>query len=106
MKDVFRQNVDKLSQVLHLSVSDFARKMHQDDLITAATARKHSYFDIIEEALGGLEFLRHKHEIEKRCSKILGALTHVGGPCADASQAIKQQLKDETSKKLNIELNI
>ena len=106
MKDVFRQNVDKLSKVLHLSVSDFARKMHQDNLITEATAENPSYSAIIKEALAGLEFLQHKHEIEAKCRKILGALTHVGGPCADASQAIKQQLKDETSKKLNIELNI
>ena len=106
MKDVFRQNVDKLTQVLYLSVSDFARKMYQDNLITETTAENPSYSDIIKEALASLQFLQHKHEIEEKCSKILGVLTRVGGPCVEASQAIKQQLKDETSKKLNIELNI
>ena len=91
----------------HSSVSDFARKVHQDNLITDTTAENPTSSGIIKEALAGLEFLRHKHEIEERCSKILGALTRVvRGPCADASKAIKQQLKDETSKKLNIELNI
>ncbi len=102
IKDVFNNNIARLTTLLQDSIDEFAREMLQEQLIASAVSRNPKYTTIIDNFLSTLPFLTDQKLIEQHCSKFLKVLHNIGG--LYPSESMKKQLTDSVKTKLKIDM--
>ncbi len=102
IKDVFTNNIAKLSTLLQNSIEVFVTEMLQEQLIARVVSRNPKYTTVIDNFLAKLAFITKKEAIEQHCSKFLKVLHSIGEQ--EASKNMKQQLTNTVKTKLNIDL--
>lgn len=106
VKDVLRAHSIDLSQILEPQavMKDFANRMLQADFIGDTVARSPEYQVIVNDFLSCFRYTHTKQQVERDCSKLLGILKDIGGPCKRAGEAIKHDLIEGIKNKCNTEL--
>ena len=88
-------------------MKEFTTGMTQARLITDVAANSLEYQTIMNDFLSCLEYSTTKEEVEEECSKLLGILKDIGGPCEKASRVLTENIVEAASKKkLTIELSL
>ncbi len=101
IKDVFTNNIARLTTLLQDSIEDFATEMLQEQLIARAVSRNPNYKTIVDNFLAKLSFMK-KEEIEQHCGKFLKVLHTIGEQ--RASNYMKKKLTDTVKTELNIDM--
>ena len=106
VKDVLKAHSNRVRFILEPIMMDFTSRMLQADLITDVAAKSPAceYQVIMNNFLSCLEYSTSTKEVEEECSKLLGILKAIGGPCKKASKAIRQDFVEGIKHKCDIEL--
>ena len=89
-----------------MSIGSISNQLLQADIITSDVQKSPSYDAIINQFVGGMNFISTQEELEKHCKVFITALTNVGGPLRIAAQTVKQKWIDIVKQELGIELQL
>ena len=92
LMEVFQSYKNRLSKVLEGSISDFAGKMLEKNLITKQVEESKDFNKIMKEFTSDWPFLKEISALEKQCEDFLGILKELRGPPERAANALQQEL--------------
>ena len=102
VKEVFRDYNAALSLALEPVLGEFAHSMLMAEFISFHK-NPPEYQMMMNSFLSCLEFGDTKKEVEEMCSKLLGILRSMGGPCMKAAETIKRKIIEDVKHKCNTE---
>ena len=106
IRNVLVKHYTSLHEISRSCLLSLAAQMYAADLISSAVHQSPSFDSIIDEYKAGLSFMSTLPEIVHYCVKFLSILTKIGGPCARASQVIRELWIKDCKAECGVELQL
>ena len=91
LKQVLTDRHVALHDIFQMSIGSISNELLQAGIISHDVLKSPSYNTIIDQFVGGMNFIGTQRDLEEHCKKFITALTNVGGPVKAAALMIQQE---------------